>query len=129
MYDIMTIAFSHIDLVINRVESVRQESNLKTRPCLILPSQRLLNSLSHSNTILLPKPTSNNLYTNRHTIHQIDIICNHQHGTNQPKTQKPNIHCSLLNLSPAFRGTWSIHPRSGKSFSLETLVTGTANDA
>lgn len=41
----------------------------------VFPSHRLLNRLCHRNTAFLSKSTTNNLYTNRHTIHQLDIIC------------------------------------------------------
>lgn len=46
----------------------------KTCPCGNLPLHSLLNRLSHSNTLLFTKSAANNLYANRHTLDQVDII-------------------------------------------------------
>lgn len=66
---------------------------LETRASLIFLSQRLLNRLRDSNTLLLPKPAPNNLHANRHPIHQIDIIC------------KQNI--SINHISPTRTSTYT----------------------
>lgn len=46
----------------------------KTCPWGNPPLHGLLNRLGYSNTLLFTKPAANNLYANRHTLDQVDII-------------------------------------------------------
>lgn len=95
----------------------------------ILPPHGLLNGFGYHNTFLLTKPPPNYLYTDWHTLDQVDVICKSSVSMEMSHLIPVNSHCSLLNLSPRLRGKWALQSSVGKSFSLETFVTGIVKDA